>query len=434
MSWVVAASAGPSSWLAAPGGAGPDRAGGRRRARAARRGGGDRLAAERMRRVGATRRLRLARGAAARSDGRRADGPGPGAAPRAAASPRPGPGIDAGRLSQVVANLIDNAAEHGAGPVDVRWTSTATRRPPGDPQRQPAEGAGRAGRRARRGARPRARHRGAGGEGARRQPAHRARRGADRRHARPARARSAAAPARHEGPPAARGWCCCCSRWPAADWPPTQVRERERRVEARVGPLVGVVVAARDIAPGDRLGGARSGRAAGARALTCRRTRSARPGRLVGTRAAVRRERRLLPDGGRCVQGAGPGGGGPLRPGQRALEIAVTGGAALAGAGPGSRVDVLVSTQRQEGAGRTFVALEAVEVLELRASGSTSLAGRGLGRRAVGHRARHAAGEPAPGRLPGGGRELRPRGAPADAPARRRAARPAASPSAEEEL
>jgi pilus assembly protein CpaB len=151
----------------------------------------------------------------------------------------------------------------------------------------------------------------------------------------------------------------------------TQVRERERRVEARVGPLVGVVVAARDIAPDDRLV---------ARDLAVRRVPAryvpsdaiGAPGRLVGTRAAVPVSAGSYLTVG-VVQGAGPAAGGPLRPGQRALEIAVTGGAALAGAGPGSLVDVLVSTQRQEGAGRTFVALEAVEVLELRSAGSTSL-------------------------------------------------------------
>ena len=83
------------------------------------------LAAERMRRVGATRAfsslvaLQIDRMDAALTDLGRARRRG---RPRAS---RPGPGLDAGRLSQVVANLIDNAAEHGAGPVEVRWTSTA---------------------------------------------------------------------------------------------------------------------------------------------------------------------------------------------------------------------------------------------------------------------------------------------------------------------
>lgn len=83
------------------------------------------LAAERMRRVGATRpfaslvALQLDRMDAALTDLSRVRR-------RRSRAPRPGPGLDAGRLSQVVANLVDNAAEHGAGPVDVRWTSTAT--------------------------------------------------------------------------------------------------------------------------------------------------------------------------------------------------------------------------------------------------------------------------------------------------------------------
>ncbi|MGH2715838.1 MAG: RcpC/CpaB family pilus assembly protein, partial [Thermoleophilaceae bacterium] len=48
------------------------------------------------------------------------------------------------------------------------------------------------------------------------------------------------------------------------------------------------------------------------------------------------------------------------------VELAVAGGAALALTGPGSRVDVLVSTRRHDGAGRTFVALEDVALLDLR--------------------------------------------------------------------
>lgn len=82
------------------------------------------LAAERMGRVGATRAfaslvaLQIDRMDAALTDLDRARR-------RGTRASRPGPGLDAGRLSQVVANLVDNAAEHGAGPVDVRWTSTA---------------------------------------------------------------------------------------------------------------------------------------------------------------------------------------------------------------------------------------------------------------------------------------------------------------------
>lgn len=45
-------------------------------------------------------------------------------APTSAPAGRRASRIDAGRLSQVVANLVDNAAEHGTGPVDVRWKDT----------------------------------------------------------------------------------------------------------------------------------------------------------------------------------------------------------------------------------------------------------------------------------------------------------------------
>jgi pilus assembly protein CpaB len=66
-------------------------------------------------------------------------------------------------------------------------------------------------------------------------------------------------------------------------------------------------------------------------------------------------------------RGGGAGGGQTLARGERALEVAVTGGGALAGAAPGARVDVILSTEPHDGAGRTFVALEGVELLGLRA-------------------------------------------------------------------
>jgi pilus assembly protein CpaB len=58
--------------------------------------------------------------------------------------------------------------------------------------------------------------------------------------------------------------------------------------------------------------------------------------------------------------------GPPLRRGERALELAVAGGAGLE---PGVRADVLVTVESRAGAGRTYVALEDVEVLALRAGG-----------------------------------------------------------------
>jgi signal transduction histidine kinase len=86
-----------------------------------------------MRRAGATRAfaslvaLQLDRMEAALVDLGRAREPRLGRAGPADAGPaRSAPRIDAGRLSQVVANLVDNAAEHGVGPVEVRWSATGS--------------------------------------------------------------------------------------------------------------------------------------------------------------------------------------------------------------------------------------------------------------------------------------------------------------------
>jgi pilus assembly protein CpaB len=162
------------------------------------------------------------------------------------------------------------------------------------------------------------------------------------------------------------------------------VRERERSVEAKVGPLVPVVVAARDIPPDEPLRPAD---------LDVERV----PARFVppdalGSRAGLAGTRAAVPVAAGAyvtaalLQGAAASGDGPLRPGERAVEIAVAGGgvgtaatgggvgAGAAGGGirvaaPGSRVDVLVSTRPHDGAGRTFVALENVALLDLRPIG-----------------------------------------------------------------
>jgi pilus assembly protein CpaB len=148
----------------------------------------------------------------------------------------------------------------------------------------------------------------------------------------------------------------------------SQVQERERRVDARVGPLVPVVVATRDLAPD---------RAVERRDLALERVPArflpsdavASPAGLAGARPAV-----PVPAGAyvtaSLLGGGARRGRAPLRPGERAVEIGVTAAGALAGAAPGSRVDVLVSTERHDGAGRTFLALEDVQLLGLRAAGA----------------------------------------------------------------
>jgi len=52
-----------------------------------------------------------------------------------------------------------------------------------------------------------------------------------------------------------------------------------------------------------------------------------------------------------------------VRRGQRLVDVAVTGGRELAAGGVPARVDVLVTTEGANGGGRTFVALEDVEVV-----------------------------------------------------------------------
>ena len=156
----------------------------------------------------------------------------------------------------------------------------------------------------------------------------------------------------------------------------SQVRERERDVDAKVGPLVPVVVASRELPADEPL---RPGDLAVERvpARYVPPDALAAPGRLTGARPSVPvAAGSYLTAGLLAGSSAGLGGaGGPLRHGERAVEVAVGGGSPLGGAGPGARVDVLVSTERHEGAGRTFVALEDVQLLALRAAGGDAAFG-----------------------------------------------------------
>jgi len=148
----------------------------------------------------------------------------------------------------------------------------------------------------------------------------------------------------------------------------SQVRQRERSVESQVGPLVPVVVAARDLPVDARI-------ARGVLALRRVPARFVPPDALrSAASAAGARTAAPLTAGGYVTAGhlqaprGAPAEGSALGRGERALEIAVDGGSALAAAAPGARVDVLVSTEPHEGAGRTYVALEDVELLGLRDS------------------------------------------------------------------
>lgn len=141
-----------------------------------------------------------------------------------------------------------------------------------------------------------------------------------------------------------------------------EVGERQREVERRVGPLVPVVVAARDLGSDEELA---------RRSVETRQVpeRFAPPDALAsvdgveGLRVAVPVAAGGYVTAGHLEGGRGGRGPGRLGRGERAVEVGVTGGAALAGAAAGARVDVVVSTEA--GARRSFVALEDVELLAL---------------------------------------------------------------------
>jgi pilus assembly protein CpaB len=162
----------------------------------------------------------------------------------------------------------------------------------------------------------------------------------------------------------------------------SQVAERERKVEERVGPLVPVLVAARDLAPGARVT---------ARALAVRRVPAHFvPPDAIGSAAEVTGARTAVPLGAGSyltagqlepAAGSGPGAAGSqLGPGERAVEVGVSGGGMLEALAPGTRVDVVVSTEPGAGGGvgRTLVALADVQLLALRgdpAAGAYAAAG-----------------------------------------------------------
>ena len=150
----------------------------------------------------------------------------------------------------------------------------------------------------------------------------------------------------------------------------SEVTGRMREVEASVGGLVPVLTAGRDVSAGKELRRAD---------LAVREVpeRFAPPDALVAAQEALG-----LPVASPLAKGSyvttavfGQAAGGqsgrrgpaPLRRGERAVEVAVAGGDVLAGSAPGARVDVLISTDAREGPGRTLLALEDVELLDLRA-------------------------------------------------------------------
>jgi pilus assembly protein CpaB len=150
----------------------------------------------------------------------------------------------------------------------------------------------------------------------------------------------------------------------------SRVQTRASEVEAQVGRLVPVLVTLEDVPPGGRLR---------PRRLAIRQVpeRFAPRGGLASPeQAAGQRVAGALAAGDYVTAGAlatetdGAGGrpGTPIRRGERSVEVAVAGGEELATAPPGTRVDVIVTTEPGSGAGggRTYVALQDVELLGAR--------------------------------------------------------------------
>jgi pilus assembly protein CpaB len=159
----------------------------------------------------------------------------------------------------------------------------------------------------------------------------------------------------------------------------SRVQTRAGEVEAEVGSLVPVVVTRTDVPPGGRLRAAQLA----VRQVPERfapRDALVSPEQVVGQRVAG-----ALAAGGYVTAGAltatarpQQAAGAPIRRGERSVDVAVAGGEALEGAPPGTRVDVIVTTEPRTGAaGRTYLALQDVELLGARAADSGAGAGEG---------------------------------------------------------
>ena len=146
----------------------------------------------------------------------------------------------------------------------------------------------------------------------------------------------------------------------------SRVSGREAALERQVGPPVPALVARVDIPAGKRV-------KAPMLALRQVPLRFAPPDGLSGPEQAVgQRVATPVVAGAYLTQATIAAGGAdgedtpPLARGQRSIEVAVAGGEALADAPPGTRVDVLVTIESRSGSGRTFLALQDVELLGVR--------------------------------------------------------------------
>lgn len=150
----------------------------------------------------------------------------------------------------------------------------------------------------------------------------------------------------------------------------SQVRSSIEEVESRVGAPTPVVVARDDLRGGTRLEPQSLERMLTVQEVPERFVPpdSLRaPEEAAGLRVAVPLAAGSYVTVGDLDTGvprAGPAGP-ELAPGERVIEVPVAGGA-IGAAPPGTRVDVLVTTSPEAGGGRTYVALQRVELLDSR--------------------------------------------------------------------
>jgi Flp pilus assembly protein CpaB len=143
----------------------------------------------------------------------------------------------------------------------------------------------------------------------------------------------------------------------------SEVHERERRAADQLGPSVDVLVAARDMRAGERV----------RRSSVAIRRVPARfvPPDALASAAGVFDARPSVPvvSGGYLTAGLFAGGGDAsgngLRRGERAVTVEVASATGDGQLTPGSRVDVLVSTESGTGGGRTTMALAGAELLRI---------------------------------------------------------------------
>jgi pilus assembly protein CpaB len=150
----------------------------------------------------------------------------------------------------------------------------------------------------------------------------------------------------------------------------SDVRGMERRARQSLGPMATAVVARQDVPAGKPIAaGQLTVRTVPARFLPPDAVASAAD--VVGIRAAVPLPRGAYVTASQLGSTGDDAEPASLAPGERAVAVTAAGSAAALGS-PGGRVDVLVTTgARGSGHGRTYLAVQNVQLLAVRAGADT---------------------------------------------------------------